>query len=641
MTRIGKFAIGCALLLPLIAFFVSAQSPSQVEVLATVDRNQMSEGDTFTLTISVSSSESFNVSEPRLPNLENFDLINHWKGSESQSTFINGKFQVHRKQTFNFMLAPKKTGTLRIAEAEVNVNGEVKRTLPIDIKVLAGTPGGAPNVAQNEDESEPLSPEDQMDQIFSQLLQRRLQPGFKTQPTNPKESFFIQVQVDKTKAYAGEQVTASFYIYTPGQIRDIDTLKYPNLKGFWKEDIDIATRLDFTNEVINGLVYKKALLASYALFPIKPGKAVVDSYKAKCTVFSLSSYGFGRPAVYTKASKPVAIEVLPLPEAGKPNDFSGAVGNFQVTATLDNLTVPVNQPVSLKVRFEGRGNAKLIDLPALHLPSSVEMYDTKSDAKFFANGTSYKEFEVLLIPREPGEFKIPSMSVSAFDPNSNQYYSRSTPELSLKVLPGHGNEVIPSSPLGLKQDSMKEPQQGPPQIIAAWEDEGSFPLNIGYVWTGLYLAAFAFLLWRARQELGWGRRTQDLGKVLNQRIQNIDRLADQGLWRQVGVELTNLVYFLFGEISAKAGAGLEMDKLLLKAPPSVRRELGEALTQKMKVVEALGFAPEELVGSLKEKSQLRKLTAEMRTLLSKALELGLADASGNENEKSGSAMRHG
>jgi hypothetical protein len=136
------------------------------------------------------------------------------------------------------------------------------------------------------------------------LKRHGLNQGTRGQPANPDDAFSIQLEVDKNEAFVGEQVTASWYLYTRNHIQNIDTLKYPNLKAFWKEDIELATRLNFQQEVVNGIPYKKALLVSYALFPIKDGSALIDTYKAKCTVISgnMGVFGMGQPMAYTKAS---------------------------------------------------------------------------------------------------------------------------------------------------------------------------------------------------------------------------------------------------------------------------------------------------------------------------------------------------
>ena len=84
-----------------------------------------------------------------------------------------------------------------------------------------------------------------------------------------------------------------------------------------------------------------------------------------------------------KKSNPVSIQVLPIPHKNRPKNFTGAVGQFRVTGELGGEKVKVNQPVSLKLRFEGRGNPKLIDLPEVHFPSEFEVYDTKKEQKFF------------------------------------------------------------------------------------------------------------------------------------------------------------------------------------------------------------------------------------------------------------------
>ena len=627
MGKIGKF-IG------LLGFmlFASLGRANEVEVVATVDRNVMEEGDTFILAVSVTSGSSVTVEDPRLPSFKNMDLINSWSASETRSSFSNGKFNVEQTRTFNYMLAPNRTGQFRIDPVEVVVNGQAYNTRAIDVTVKkAGATPGLPRAQRPQ--GNPNQPLEELDDLFSQLLRRRNNPGFKAQPTNPNESFFLQVDVDKTTVFAGEQVTASWFLYTRGHIRDIDTLKYPSLNGFWKEEIDLATRLDFQQEVINGIVYRKALLASYALFPIKPGKAKIDSYKAKCTVITDSAFGFGRPYVYTKSSKPVSIEVLPIPKENRPADFSGAVGQFSVSSSLSESSVAVNQPVTLKVRFDGRGNGKLIDLPPLDLPPSIEIYDTKKESKFFKNGQSYKEFEVLLIPREAGEIKIPSMSVSLFDPKSAKFYSKQTTEMTLTVTPATGQQAISSTPLSVEgQVVAKQKADALPDLALGWE-ASSWRLPIPQVafWPVVYLGVFLLLFWWAALQFGLFQKGKDIARIIKLRSDRIHKMADKGEWRAVGVEGTNLIYFILGEVSEQGGGGGELEKLLLQAPPSVHREMEEPVRKLMASLEALGFAPEEMIGELKEKKSLQKVASNTTKIVEHILSLSVASSEDLEN----------
>lgn len=616
--------IGSQALLLVFALFFSILAPAadETEVFATVDRNEMAVGDTFTYSVSVKSTSSVNTSEPKLAPLNGLDLINKWTGTESRSTFANGQFQTEMTRTFNYLLATQQPGPIKIGSAQVKVDGTVHHTKAISIRVLPR--GQAPSQPQRPQQQQAQDSFDRMDDVFSQLLQRQRQMnrGFRTQPVNPDEAFFIQVEVDKTKVYAGEQVTASWYLYTRGQIREIDTLKYPSLNGFWKEEIEMAKRLDFKQEVINGIAYKKALLASFALFPINAGTATIDPYKAKCTVIVPSDFGFGRPYQFTKASKPVKIQVMPIPAEGRPADYSGAVGRFKMTASVTNEEVKENQPVTLKVRFEGRGNAKLIDLPPLDLPPSLEYYDMTKNSQFFRDGQSYKEFEVLLVPRKAGEVVIPAISVSAFDPGKGEYYQQASDPISLQVQPGDGESAISSSPLAQSKESKEEQKPQLPQLALEWSStngSGFIPRPVS--WGLLYLLVFGLLGWRARVELGWGQKKKDLHKVFQQRIKNIYEKADREEWRQVGVELTNLVYHVLGELSGEGGANLELEKLFRKAPPSLRREIEAPLSQQMRLVEVLSFAPEAVVGPLKTKKEMRKLVSSVEKLLNRAIKM--------------------
>ncbi len=600
------------------ALVITAPDPADakpVRVTSSVDRNEMAVGDTFTYTVEVSSDSSLNVNEPPLPDLaaHGFEMINQWSGVESQSTYANGTFEVVQSRTFNYMLSTTREGTFRIPPVTVLVEGKPYQTQAVSIRVLAGQQPRP--LAQGQQPSDTF---EEVEDIFNQLLQRRLgrnQGGTRTQPVNPNEAFFIQVEVDKTKVYAGEQVTASWYLYTRGTIHDIDTLKYPSLKGFWKEEIEMATRLNFSPEVVNGIAYQKALLASYALFPIKAGTITVDSYKAKCTVTVPSNFGFSRPYQFTKASRPISIQVAEVPTANRPSNFTGAVGQFSATARVDELNVAAHQPLSYRLKFEGRGNAKLIDLPPLNLPAGVEIYDTKNEAKFFKDGSSYKEFEVILIPRTPGPLVLPAVSISAFDPVTSKFSTVETKAVTLNVLQGVAPPTgVPLAMAGGKPDE-KAAEPALPPLLLGWEaNRSNFPLPPWTLWTTLYAFVFAGLAWRLISTGEMFQRRQDFQKLIKKRLDLVSKLVDQGKWREVGVQGTNLLYFALGRLTESGGAGQELQKVLLELAPSARRELSGPATKILKELELLSFAPADLVGDRKEKKALKSLLKELSAL---------------------------
>ena len=181
----------------------------------------------------------------------------------------------------------------------------------------------------------------------------------------------------------GEPITASWYLYTRGQVLDLDTLKYPSLKGFWKEDIEIATHLNFQPSFFQGVPHRRALLASYALFPLREGKAQIDPYRAKATIVGGGRFHFSKKLSSTQESQSLSIQVRPLPKEGQPRDFHGGVGDFQLRLELSDKQVVAGQPFRLFLRVDGLGLAKRIDFPDLPLPEGVEVYDKKVETQFF------------------------------------------------------------------------------------------------------------------------------------------------------------------------------------------------------------------------------------------------------------------
>jgi hypothetical protein len=150
--------------------------------------------------------------------------------------------------------------------------------------------------------------------------------------------------------------------------------------------------------------------------------------------------------------------------------------------------------------------------------------------------------------------------------------------------------------------------------------------------TGLLILITATLLIRARNQLGWGQRKKDLARRLRARLKKVDAKVANGDWRGVGVEMTNTVYFILGAVSGEGGANVELEKLLLKAPPSVRRELGAKLSKQMEVFQILSFAPEGIVGQLKEPSELKRHVSEMSKLMEKAVALAMSSEQSGESE---------
>lgn len=655
MTKIlRRFLISFLPVFLLLAALPSHAAAAKYEVKATVDRHAIDPSEVVVLSVSVTSDEDVDVKTPTLPPMTDFEVMSQWQGKEVRANLVNTptgpQFKSVRSNVFNWQLSPKKLGALTIFPIEVVVEGKSVRTGAISVQVASGAGGtdrsgtarngrGTAKPPPGFDDDAMPGPTDDEEDLFSQLLRRGMrqvpQGGSRTMPKNANEAFFVQVETDKTEAYVGEQITVSFYLYTTGLIRDLDTLKYPSLKGFWKEDIEIATHLNFQQEVVDGVPYKKALLASFALFPIKEGQATIDSYTAKCTVVATNdpfgALGMGRAFTYSKSSSPVKIAVKPLPTEGRPADFSGAVGDFQVTARIESNNVVANQPFPLKIRFEGRGNAKLIDLPPFQPPEGMELYDTQKDSKFFGWGTSYKEFTVQLIPRHEGDFTIPAITASMFDPQSRKFVTRSTEALHLKVGAGAKGPQDTSenfSGTGKSSGEKKAKPSGPtePRLAEEFKPHSTitFAQTAGGA-AGLYSLVFAILLGIAAREFGWGRGGPRLGRMVKDRLKVLEGLAKKGDARQVGVRGVNLLAFTLSEVVGDRVAEREVMKLLEATPPSIQKECGSVITDVLQKFELLAFAPESIVEEWKNPAKLRELINRTSKTLDRVVALSGSD----------------
>ncbi|MEK6772806.1 MAG: BatD family protein [Bdellovibrionota bacterium] len=644
MTKIGNFFL-------FFTFLFSSLTQAQVVLRATVEQEEVALGEPFEVVVSVVSKKAADVGEPRIPNLDGFELKGQSSSSKSSYNMMQTPtgmdWQSQTQYDYKYVFVANRLGQLSIGSFEVVIDGQQQTTQPLLIKVVKEgrrqnprnqrPQGGGGMIPGFEDPFEAL--DRQEEEMFNQLLQRRQnnfrqqEPQYKSLPTNPNEAFFVQVEVDKTEVFEGEQITANWYLYTRGQIETLDRVKFPDLRGFWKEIIEEVPSIQFYEEVVNGIPYRKALLASHALFPIKAGNLVVDEFKIKSKVRLArqgSVFGLGPAYEFTKSSKPVKIKVNPLPTEGRPSSFSGAVGQFRVSAKAEKSQVPVNQPFSLKVRFEGSGNAKGIELPGISWPNGLEIYDTKSESKFFKNGLSFKEFEILIIPRQEGEMTIPAIDVSVFDPIQKKYLTQKTTAIPIKVVNNPNGQAGATEKIpGVVAEKEVKTKPGLPPIVKTW-DVGSHAnlLKSPEIGWGMYIVYLVFLLMKARTEFGWGLRKRNLNDILRKKFKTLESSLKNNDYRKIGIGMTNLFYTTLGEISEQGGGSHEIEKLLEKCPPSLRNEYGPLILKKFEIFQTLGFAPDEALKTFMNQKVLQQETATTQKLL-----LTLVDTYLNQDKK--------
>jgi hypothetical protein len=644
--------IGNFLILILFCCF-SSLAFAQTQVSATVDSSQLGIGEAVNLTIRIKSDEDFDLPLPELPRIAGLEEINSAVGSRQSSSsaqFGGGggaRFSTTIVQDYNYVLSPQKEGVFIIPVIDLVVNGKTYKTQPVKIEVKEEFRNGGgqkparrggqfpPGFGEEDNGSNPFGAADNAEDLFEQMLrqQQKMFGGGGAGGGNPsgqdpsqgmlsqnldvnaaRDNFFVYLDVDKTEVYEGEQITANWYIYVKSGLESLDRVKFPDLKGFWKEIIEEVPALQFTQVMVNGVPFRRALLASHALFPIKSGPAIIDEFKIKAKLRPTAQFGWGKPFDVTKVSKRTAIKVLPLPEEGKTISFSGAVGNYRVSLKTEGNSYPANQPFSIQIRYEGVGNAKLIDLPQIQWPEGLEVYDTKSEAKFFKEGNSYKEFEVLVIPRKEGEMKIPAIEFTYFDPSQKKYVSEKSEEIILQITPGQAGTNISLPATGTGNAGVAGTHFVAQPILQL--PEAGVALTQFRLWIYLFiliagvLSLFAVTFKKNRQFKVGNQVLEAIVKKLDL-VQTHHKNKDV---RKIGSEATNLIYLIVAQLAGVKKADQEIHVLIKEIPLKDQHLYLERINSLFDYFQLLGFSPDEIMQNAIDKKPIEMQLQEIKKL---------------------------
>ncbi len=264
--------------------------------------------------------------------------------------------------------------------------------------------------------------------------------------------------------YQGQQITVTYRIYTKVDILQSQVNKLPDLTGFWNEEIKPTQPAQFRVENYKGATYNVADIKQIILFPEHSGSITIDPFEMTFLArVQLSARDFmdqflggnAQEVNYKARSLPVTVHVKPLPAAGKPDSFAGAVGNFNIEATVDKNRLKANESLNYKVKVTGAGNIKLLKNLNTVFPTDFEKYDPKiqDTVNERVSGVSGSRiYNYLLIPRHHGDFTIDPIKFSYFNPNTGRYVSLTTPSFPIKVDKGLNETNVTALTDADKQD---------------------------------------------------------------------------------------------------------------------------------------------------------------------------------------------
>lgn len=416
------------------------------------------------------------------PSFKNFSVVSG-PNQESGMTSINGK--VDQYVSIGYLLKPNSTGSFTIGPATAKADGKAFQTDPLNIKVVntSSSPSSSSS-ALNPTNPFPSFPNLSFDfpseptthPFDDYILKKGENVNDKV-----KKNLFIKLDVSKTNCYVGEPIVASYKLYT--RLRSESTITdAPSFNGFSVSDLDLNNNNSSGVEKYNGRDYNVYTLRKVELYPLQPGNITLDPVVAdnKVTFIKADYAGAQQGDMFfdmmqnfadattpadavveehvTLKSKPVVITVKPLPEENKPADFKGSVGNFSIQSSLQKNNITTDDAGNLKIVISGAGNIQLVNAPKINWPQGIDGYDAKiTDGidKLSAPMKGNKTFTYPFTVSKPGDYTIPAIAFSYFDPVAVVYKTVSTNQLVVHVTKGKG---ISSTPY-LKSNGTQNLQQ--------------------------------------------------------------------------------------------------------------------------------------------------------------------------------------
>jgi hypothetical protein len=416
-----------------LAFLLAARAAAANDagVRAEVDARKLGVQDQLQLTLTLEGAAVQLAEEVALPPLQNLRAA----GGPFLSTrvsLVNGSMSQQR--VYTWVLRPGAVGKAEVGPFTVKLASGDRTTAPIAVEVL---PGSVRPRAQRADPfgEDPFGGEDPFDRLFG-----RGRPGAGRRAA-PK--LFVEVSPSRARVHVGEPVLLTYSVYTQTSISDIQLTDAPQYPGFWSEELERSrTSPQGEAATVEGEEYRRFPIFQRLLYPTRPGSLEIPAATLKIGIPRQSFFDPGGQAV-DRATKPLTIAVEPIPD--EPG-FSGAVGRFRASASIDKSTLPLGEAATLRFRVEGSGNLKWIDKPPEVKVQGAKVYPptTTSDLKASASGISgSKTWEFVVVPETGGALEVPALAFSYFDPGAGRIQRTLTQALPMRVEGAVAGPAVP------------------------------------------------------------------------------------------------------------------------------------------------------------------------------------------------------
>ena len=390
-------------------------------------------GEQFRLSYTVNTQDVSDFRAGDIP--EELDvLIGPNRSMQSSYQMINGHTSSTSSITYTYIVCATKNGTFTISPAHVVVNGKSIASNSLTIKVSGTAQSGSGSSRQRQNDDDGGEMRDAGSHISGSDL-------------------FIKVSANKKRVHEQEPILLTYKVYTLVSLTQLRG-DMPDLKSFYTQEVDLPQQKSFSVETVNGRPYRTCTWSQYVMFPQMTGKLKIPSITFEGIVVQQNrnidpfeaffNGGSGYIEVKKKIVAPgIEIQVDPLPE--RPANFSGGVGQFNISAQLDKTSTKANDPVSLRIIVSGVGNLKLIKQPVINIPKDFDQYDPKitDQTKLTTNGLEgSKIYDFLIVPRHQGKYEIPPVEFTYFDTTSGSYKTARSEGFTLDVAKGSGAGAV-------------------------------------------------------------------------------------------------------------------------------------------------------------------------------------------------------
>ncbi len=414
------------------------------EIVLTVDAPEAAAtGERFRIIYTVNSTDG-QFTPPKFD--QSFSVQGPQQSTSRNVQWINGDIQTVSSTTLIYYVVASVQGTYTIPPAQFTTKKITVSSPERQIVITDGPQSQVPAARQPQSQGQAA--------------------GTGDTPSSGSEVSMRLLLTDR-EVYAGEPITVTLKLYTRINLSGIQELKYPDFKGFLREDIETPPLRSLESEVIDGVQYGTCFVQRFVLYPHIPGDIRIDPVEMTVLVQERSRVHdpfFDDPffdnffsSVSTVPRKittrPVTIRVKPLPEP-RPTDFHGAVGSFTLESDLSSSEAQLNDAITLKVTLRGSGNLNLAGEPVINFPQGIEKYDPKVTMRSSGTSSGSKVFEYLLIPRNNGTFEIPPVSYTVFDPDQGKYVTLRTEGFTVNVT-GAGSSEEGIAPVYIPGEEVK------------------------------------------------------------------------------------------------------------------------------------------------------------------------------------------